>query len=1257
MSQILVTGEAKVRDIQGPVVANSGVITALDGDASQYVRGDGTLADFPTSTGGGSSVSYYLNSSVSQGTIGGVAYRQLGKTPIAGAGTDITISANGYIASYITDANDPALLEVPAGNFNCEFYFSVNSNAHNPFVYAEVYKYDGTTFTLIGSSQSVPEYLTNGTTLSPYYFAIPVAQTVLAITDRIAIRIYVNVDGRTVTLHTENNHLCQVVTTFSKGLTSLNNLTRQVQFFGTGTDGTDFNISSVTATHTFNLPVASATNTGKLSSTDWSTFNGKVPYTGATASVNLGTFALNAGAITTEAGYAFKILAAGTLFQNGYSVMSSLEGNISLTQAISAGNLKAFTFDFSSWATNTSRTYTLPNLSGTLALLEGSQTFSGMKTFTNTAIFEGSFGIGLKYGASLSKGFNPPTFSSLAVSVYSDATTNNIVFRDDLSKAKLIFNNSDQTYTFPASSGTIALTSNLSAYVPYSGATANVNLGLFGLTSRGLTISKAGSSVNGLIFEQAAGLGIDGAGFTTIGPVGTDKFGFYFGGATQAFVFNASGITTQRAYSMPDATGTLALLSGTQTFTGATTFSLDLLVNGVRVGIGSGGVNNARFGALSFMSNTTGSYNTAIGTNSLNANTTGSSNTALGNGSLQQNTTGDANTAIGLNSLVNNTSGQSNVAIGLSALGVNTTGASNVAVGSSALLSNTTAINNTAIGNAALSLNTTGTGNTAIGQSAGFSITTGSNNTIIGAYAGTAAMSNNIVLADGAGNIRYQWNGTNNVFGNPISGTSATFSGALGANGVMSLGDDGTYGATYKTLGLTGNSNGSHRIFAGTADNMYIAAATGRGIYLCTNGTVTPQLTITSTGAATFSSSIDVATTARFHSSSNWMQFQQNVLTSQNTDGAHIRSVVSADSAPTYSWTGDTDTGMYTPSANTIAFTTGGSERMRITSGGNVGIGTSSPSDRLYVTSSAFNVATFNSTFGQMSISFANNGTTFASIGSGNSVTSSGAAADDLGLGTNGLNKNIVFATGTGYSERMRITSGGNVLIGTTTDNGSKLQVNGGLTTSAYSYLYGLRISGNDTGNTIYAGNASMGITAESGNTIFIGQSNGTTGLRVFTSSGGVTISGSLSKGSGSFRIDHPLESMTETHQLVHSFVESPQANNIYRGKIQLENGVAQVNLDNVSTMTEGTFVILNREIHTYTSNETDWDAVRGKVEGNILTIESQNNQSNAIVSWLVIGERQDKHIMETDWTDDNGKVIVEPLKEIEIIEQNLKQK
>jgi hypothetical protein len=144
---------------------------------------------------------------------------------------------------------------------------------------------------------------------------------------------------------------------------------------------------------------------------------------------------------------------------------------------------------------------------------------------------------------------------------------------------------------------------------------------------------------------------------------------------------------------------------------------------------------------------------------------------------------------------------------------------------------------------------------------------------------------------------------------------------------------------------------------------------------------------------------------------------------------------------------------------------------------------------------------------------------------------------------------------------------------------------------------------------------------------------------------GNFSVVGALSKGSGSFKIDHPIPSMTDTHHLVHSFVEAPQADLYYRGKVALVNGQASVNIDEASGMTEGTFVLLCRDVQCFTSNETDWDAVRGSVSGNILTIECQNQTSTAMVSWLVIGERQDKHMMDTDWTDKNGKVIVEPSK------------
>ncbi len=144
---------------------------------------------------------------------------------------------------------------------------------------------------------------------------------------------------------------------------------------------------------------------------------------------------------------------------------------------------------------------------------------------------------------------------------------------------------------------------------------------------------------------------------------------------------------------------------------------------------------------------------------------------------------------------------------------------------------------------------------------------------------------------------------------------------------------------------------------------------------------------------------------------------------------------------------------------------------------------------------------------------------------------------------------------------------------------------------------------------------------------------------------GNLTVAGSISKGSGSFKIDHPLPEKSDTHHLVHSFVESPQADNIYRGKVDLVDGSATVNIDDAAGMTEGTYVLLNTNTQCFTSNESGWTAVRGSVSDNILTITAQDSCSDTI-SWMVVGERHDQHMLDTEWTDENGKVIVEPLKE-----------
>jgi hypothetical protein len=269
-----------------PVTTSGTIAVTGAGTVAQYIRGDGSLADFPESSGGGSSVSYYLNGSVSQGTIGGVAYLEMNKVPILGAGTDFTRNSNGYIASFITDAGDPNLLEIPGGNWNFESYFSASSGGGSPTFYVELYKVNaGGTATLIASNSANPELISFGTTIAPYFSSLAVPTTVLALTDRLAVRYYVTPSGRTLKLHTEGPHLCQIITTFTTGLTALNGLTSQVQFFAVGTTGTNFNIASSVDTHTFNLPTASATNRGALSSSDWSVFNSKIGGSGTSGQV------------------------------------------------------------------------------------------------------------------------------------------------------------------------------------------------------------------------------------------------------------------------------------------------------------------------------------------------------------------------------------------------------------------------------------------------------------------------------------------------------------------------------------------------------------------------------------------------------------------------------------------------------------------------------------------------------------------------------------------------------------------------------------------------------------------------------------------------------------------------------------------------------------------------------------------------------------------------------------------------------------
>lgn len=269
--------------VSGSPITTTGTIAITGaGSVSQYVRGDGSLANFPTVPGGGGGGRiYYFNGSVSQGTISGITMYELGEEAIYGTATNFTRSTTGNIANFITDAGVPNLTKIPAGVWAVDAYLSeTGGGSDHAILYASLEIWDGSTLTTISTSPN--KEISDGSFPNIYTFDISVPETTISNTDRIVIQFYIsNTNGKTVTLYTQADKIAEVHTTFTTGIGTLNGITEATQYFATGTSGTDFNISSVTDTHTFNLPTASSSNRGLLSTTDWSTFNGKMnnPFT------------------------------------------------------------------------------------------------------------------------------------------------------------------------------------------------------------------------------------------------------------------------------------------------------------------------------------------------------------------------------------------------------------------------------------------------------------------------------------------------------------------------------------------------------------------------------------------------------------------------------------------------------------------------------------------------------------------------------------------------------------------------------------------------------------------------------------------------------------------------------------------------------------------------------------------------------------------------------------------------------------------
>jgi hypothetical protein len=268
-----------------------------------------------------------------------------------------------------------------------------------------------------------------------------------------------------------------------------------------------------------------------------------------------------------------------------------------------------------------------------------------------------------------------------------------------------------------------------------------------------------------------------------------------------------------------------------------------------------------------------------------------------------------------------------------------------------------------------------------------------------------------------------------------ISVTNGSGSITIANTGVTSLIAGTAISVSAATGGVTVNNTGVTSIVAGT--NISISGGTG-AVTVNTTATPTFATSVTSPliiGGTTASSSLTLQSTSGA-GTSDAIIFQTGSQSERMRISTSGQITIGAGTvgAPALSTTGDTNTGMFFPAADTIAFAEGGVEAMRIDALGRVGIGTSSPSNKLVVESSALNIVVSSST---------------GSYGAFLRNSASGQPSYDF-YQTNGTetgritvdsSSNMAFATGSSATERMRIDSFGNVGIGATAVAGVRLQI------------------------------------------------------------------------------------------------------------------------------------------------------------------------------------------------------------------------
>ena len=152
---------------------------------------------------------FYFNGSTSITTIGGLSYKQFGLLDNNGPATNFNKTSDGIVAGFITDV---PTLSIPAGNWTFNASASITDDLVSaPRFYYHIYKYNGTTLTSIGTTNSI--FFTQlGVKQYTQTFAFPA--TNLLSNERIVIQVVASqITTKTMTFYTQGTNDGSAITT------------------------------------------------------------------------------------------------------------------------------------------------------------------------------------------------------------------------------------------------------------------------------------------------------------------------------------------------------------------------------------------------------------------------------------------------------------------------------------------------------------------------------------------------------------------------------------------------------------------------------------------------------------------------------------------------------------------------------------------------------------------------------------------------------------------------------------------------------------------------------------------------------------------------------------------------------------------------------------------------------------------------------------------------------------------------------------